>query len=447
MSFNAAAALAALVVVSGTASAMTASAHVRQNDILNNNSTVESISNVAINGIGGFAWTLNASNSIGTIWGNANGGLGSVIRTEGNFDGFGQTGFEFRLGLADNGDVFYSATSERLIDNVTGIDTFFRNDNKVWAEEDMHTFDGANPFISFASAPGMTQNGTQFGVLGFTDSAGGSSQNRGLLIGDTVVLKGGDMVGGSADLVRTQSSNIAFDSQVSELGTNWITEVQLDGDAALNNAMVVNGNIYQTLGGGLVREGQAVSAAAGGLAGEVWDDYDFMGINEAGDVFFTGDTSNGDVIVKNGEIVLRAGDLIATDLGMGTIDATIESGDMNADGDWAAVWDVDVNGNSLEALLVNGEAVLLEGDAVDWNGDGVIDASDNGATIEEFSGIGNLQIADRVGLDTELFFSADIVFDDGSELEGGFSFTVQVPTPGATSIAVIAGLATLRRRR
>ena len=444
------AAIAALLSVAGAASAQTASAQIREGDVLANNNTVTNIAFVTINGIGGTSWNLttedDANDLISTFWGNVAGGANAILRTEGVVDDIAQGSFETRFGMSDGGDLFYSALGTRVSDGATGIDNFFRNDTLVWAENDSHGFDAANPFISFASAPGMTNNGIGFGVLGFTDVSGGSSQNRGLLVGNNVVLKGGDSVGGTADLVRTQASNIAFDSWVSALGSNYITEVQLEGDTSLNNAVVVNGSIYTTLGGGQVREGQAVSAAAGGLAGEVWDDYDMMSVNEAGDVFFTGDTSLGDVLVKNGEILLREGSTVSTSRGSGTIDGTIEAGRMSEDGDWATVWDVDVAGDNLEALIVNGDVVLLQGDAVDWNGDGVIDAADNGAFVEDFNVFsGVLAVTTRDGDAFDVSFAADIEFADGSILEGGF--TITIPAPGTAALAGLAGIAGLRRRR
>ena len=172
-----------------------------------------------------------------------------------------------------------------------------------------------------------------------------------------------------------------------------------------------------------MREDDPVPESIGGLPGEVWDNFDFTGITEAGDYFFTGDTNDVDtsldeIMVVNGVIARREGDVIDGEV----VSGSIEGAYMNEQGDCAYIWDI--QDNSLEALFFNGELLLKEGDAVDIDGDGVIDPD---TAITSFTGISTLSCSDR---DAEgmvnIYFTADVDIEaTGEELEGFFCLRTQ----------------------
>jgi hypothetical protein len=139
----------------------------------------------------------------------------------------------------------------------------------------------------------------------------------------------------------------------------------------------------------------------------------------------TGDTdastNQDEFVMVNGRFVLREGQAVD---GF-TLAGTIEGAFLTDDGNWGCVWDVDTPTGNVEALIVNGELLLKEGDAVDWNGDGRIDAGDEGAVIETFTGITALTASrSRTDGSFDLYFTADCTID-GDEIEGGFVMTLQ----------------------
>ncbi len=192
--------------------------------------------------------------------------------------------------------------------------------------------------------------------------------------------------------------------------------------------MVVLSDNAVSVGGLPLNENSPVAAVAGGLPGELWDNFDFFGINESGDYLVTGDTDAAsaldEFVLVNGVIVLREGDVLPE----GTVDGSIEGGYLNSSGDWAVIWDIDTPGGNVEALIFNGEVLLLEGEAVDWNNDGAIDGLDNNGVVANFTGISALTVGARnVNGDVDIYFTADIDFNGTStttdDLEGFFRLT------------------------
>ena len=207
--------------------------------------------------------------------------------------------------------------------------------------------------------------------------------------------------------------------------------------------VVLNGNALMA-GGSIMREASPVPAEIGGLAGENWDNFDFMGITESGSFMVTGDTDADsaldEFVMLDGQIVLREGDPVAD----GIFDGAIEGAYLNENGDFACIWDITTADVNLEALFFNGGLVLMEGDLVDWNNDGLIDALDQGAFVTDFTGISSLTLGDRYSGDlVDIYFTADCDVS-GSVLEGGFRMTV--PEPATLSLLLLGSLALLRRR-
>jgi hypothetical protein len=240
-----------------------------------------------------------------------------------------------------------------------------------------------------------------------------------------------------------------FDFRYSATGAHSIVGVTIQsGSTDDDGAVIVDGSGYEP-GGSIMRECSSVPTSVGGGVGEAWDNFDFFGINDAGDVLVTGDTSANDsideYIFKNGHIILREGD---TASGM-ALTGDIRNAAMNGQGDWAAVWNVVTPGGALQALLVNGEVMLLSGDAVDWNGDGMIDGADLGSTLSTFTGYQTLAVGDRAPDGTfGVYFTADV--EPGQRgtrpiVEGGFRLTV--PGPGGCGVLMLCGLVAVHRRR
>lgn len=394
--------------------------------------TVDFLNNTAVNHVGGYAIGLtadDAGSSISTIWGNASGGPGDVLRVEGTFGNLQQVSFESFYGISDSGQLAYSPSTTDLMTGTTGLDGVWLDDVVVAIEEQpVPSLPGQ--FWSFGSRPGVTAGGTPYWVGGVTSSAGGSTQNRGLFFDSTaqVVLLGGQVVP-NLPLPLDDANTVSFDYRFSANGSNHIAEVQLEGASSSNdNAMVLNG-AGLLVGGALVREGDPVPPAAGGLGGEAWDNFDFTGVSEAGSWFFTGDTSGAsatdEIVVVDGAVVLREGDLVDGQ----TLSGSIEGGFRNEDGDLGLVWDVSTGE---EVLIVNGSIVLMEGDLVDFDGDGM---PDPGAVLADFTGISTLTVGDRNAQgQVDVYFTADVDFNGTSsssdDLEGFFRLTVQAGPPG-----------------
>jgi len=436
-----------------TMAAFVASALIRENDPLAGE-TVSSVINTAVNHVGGYAVGLSTTDGSSTrsrFWGNATGGAGAVLVTEGTHGVYQQTAFETFFGMADSGAIGYSATVNHLVSGSTGLDSVWVDTTSILAEEEL--IPTLPPYYSrFNSRAGMTGDGNIYWVGGYTSTQGGSTENYVLFYGATLtpVLKGGDSIGGVAEPIDTGSGAIDFDVRFSALGSHYIDQVLLAADVSIDGVLVIDGNAVLA-GGGILREGSPV-LAAGGLPGEHWDNFDFLGINEAGDWMATGDTdaasTEDEFIVKNGSILYREGQAVAD----GIYDGEIEGAYMNEDGDIVYIWDITANAVNEEALLLNGQLLLREGDLVDWNGDGVIDAADGGGILSDFTGLSSLTLGDRSpGGTVDVLFTADIAFPQGLVLEGAFRQTVGVadiiPEPATLSLLALGGLALLRRRR
>ncbi len=387
-----------VLALAGSASAQTATALIQAGQEIpggNAGQTVTSINTSAANHSGGYAFTCNtddAGATVSTVWGNLAGGTGTVLRREGLYGVYDQQSFETFFGIGET-TVAYSPLSNNTDSGSTSLDGVFLNDDPVAVEEEVYPFTPGY-WWSFGSRPGVTQDGIPYFVGGITDTQGGSTDNRGLFYGLDAAprLIGGDMITGLPDPVVTGSAGISFDYRVSALGTHYIAEVGTNtGSTTNDNSMVIDGAVIM-IDGMPVTEASPVPAAAGGLPGENWDNFDSEGINENGDYMFTGDTDGAtatdEFLLLNGQIVLREGDMIDGYV----ITGSIESAYMNADGDYAVVWDVLVDGVSKEALFFNGDLMLMEGDPVDVDGDGT---PEPGAILAGFTGIASLSIGDR----------------------------------------------------
>jgi hypothetical protein len=429
--------IAAAVLAPSIASAQLASALLREDDELLPGEEISSLSNTAVNHVGGYACSLNTSGTgtVSRIWGNPDGGPGMLLRSEMTIGDLQQVSFESFYGMGDMGELAYGTTSTNTVSGETGLDGVWLDDLPVLHELDpVPTLPGQ--FSTFNSRPTSSGAGGIYWVGGITASQGSSTQNRCLFsgLGATVEIMGGDFLPGIDEPIKTGSSNIDFDFRVSRFETNWINLVQVDTSSSNDGVMVINGVPIMS-GGSMMREDTPIPESVGGLPDERWDNFDFFGINDVGDFLITGDTSASSSIDEfvsfNGEIILREGTVLDLDGVPWTLDGSIEGGYMNKETDWAVIWDIeDADGENLEALLVNGEVLLVEGDPVDGNGDGVIDENDDNGLLANFTGISSLTIGPRVGGVANVYFTADIDFNGTSsssdDLEGFFCMPVQV---------------------
>ncbi|MHC4217918.1 MAG: hypothetical protein ACYSU7_05615 [Planctomycetota bacterium] len=426
--------LAALLLSPAVASGEVASALLREAEELLPGETINFLNNTAVNHVGGYSCTLSTTGTgtISRIWGDSTGGPGSLLRSEAIIGNLEQTSFESFFGMSDAGQLGYGATTNEVGGGATGLDGVWLDDLVVLNEEDpVPSLPGQ--YSVFNSRPTASGAGTPVWVGGITPSQGGSTQNRCLFsgLGSTVLIMGGDSLPGVAEPVSTATSGIDFDFRVSRFDTNWINLIGVTSGTTNDGVMVINGDPI-IAGGGMMRENEPVPAVLGGLPGELWDNFDYLGINEAGDFFVTGDTSAADTedefVSKNGEIILREGDSLDLSLVPVTISGAIEGGYMNGHGDWAVAWDVDDGAGNIEVLICNGEIVLAEGDRVDWSGDGVIDENDNDAILTDFTGLGAVTVGGRSNGYVKVYFTADIDVGGTGILEGFFCLEVQVDT-------------------
>lgn len=338
--------------------------------------TVQSLTSpAATHGIG-FGVGVNTSDGVTTLshfWGTPNAAAPLILRTEATIGNLEQVSFETFWGLSDSGSCSYSPSCNDLVGGGTGLDSAWLDDTVVALEgQPIPSLPGKE--WRFASRPGTTAGGIPYWVGGIDDIATGADNGRGLFFGfgATPLVKSGDVLpnmGGPVD-----PSGISFDYRFSASGTHWIAEIDTTESTAIDNYMVLDGAVL-TAGGpaDFIREGSPIPLSIGGLAGEAWDNFDYAGVTESGDWFFTGDsdgaTTTDEIIVINGVIVHREGDTLDGEVLTGSIDSAY----MNEKGRYAFVWDVVDGGGSLEALYVGTELILKQGDEVDLDGDGAVD--------------------------------------------------------------------------
>lgn len=422
---------------------------------------VSSLSSIWVNGVGGFGVTLNNEDAGGallnfhTIWGQNNTGDAPPHRLfeEGASDGgYTVTAIQTDAKIDNNGDVWYSGT----VTGGTGTDSVWKNNSLLFAADDpIPSLPGQ--FFSFASGIGLAADGSKmYFIGGITNTAGGSSQNRGLFDqAGNVLWKGGDILPGYAEPI-SMTATPGFQIEVSANASYVMDKVSLVGGVGAQ-AMVVNGTALTDLGTAL-REGNPVPAATPGtVAGESWDNFDDWDVNESGKFIVNGDTDSDTtkdefLYSNHGGFLLREGQTIArwdNPVETYTVGTTISDSDMNEDGDWVVEWNV-AGGD--EALFMNGVLISKEGDAVDFDNDGIIDP---GALIVSYTGLdGDLRIADRdVDGIIRVYATADIDINgtpstlDDVEAFLCFEFSTNVPAPGALALLGLAGVCGRRRRR
>ncbi len=434
-------------LVAGAAYSQVASSLVREGQVLPGGA-VSSIDGVATNHVGGYCVNLDVG-GLDAMFAHPTGGPGSVVRTEGTFGPLTQTSFEAFFGYADSGKIAYSASGTG--GPVGAFDSVWIDDTVVAVEGDPAPSEPGR-FWVFGSRPGITADGKIYWAGGTSTTAGGSSSNRGVYFGTaaTPLHLGGTVVPGFGTITTT---GVSFNYRMSKLGTNFIIDGQVTGATATTDTGIMMNGSLMMIGGSAAREGSPVPASVGGLAGELWANWDYLGASEAGHYMITGDTSAtttmDEFIMIDGQIVLREGNMLAD--GSGLAAGSIDMAYMNENGDYAAIWDVNPGSGAVESLVFNGRQILKLTDLVDLDGDGSVEPN---SKLSDFTGIASMQMSDRYGPGSSLvdiYFTADVdtlgtpsLTDD---TEAAFRITVVIPTPGTLALALAAFPALRRRRR
>lgn len=439
-------AAATLLLTAGNAPAEVATALLREGDAIPAAGVghfVNSLNNTAVNHVGGYAVNINSSDgsvTLSHIWGNAAGGAGGIMRTEGTFGPLVQTAYESFYGMADDGSVAYSCTGTG--GPVGSFDSVWLNDTPIMVEGDPYPHT-PGLWWRFGSRPGVSANGIPYFVGGTATTQGGSTSNRGLFRNVTAnpVFMGGDVLPNLPVALGT-GTTVSFDYRFSALANHHIAEVQLTGATSADAAMVVDG-AGLILGGTLVREGNVVPLIVGGNGVEKWTNFDFTGITETGHWFFTGDTDASPIdefIVKNGVIAYQEGQILDGQ----TITGTIEHAYMNEDGDLAFIWST-VDSIARSTLFVNDRMILRENQPVDLDGDGIIEPT---SILRSFTGISMLTLSDRDGTGAVYaYFTGDVDINGTpsttDDVEGFFCTRVDV-APTAVQLSGLTATPSLR---
>lgn len=222
-------------------------------------------------------------------------------------------------------------------------------------------------YSSFNSRPTMIPNATAYWVGGTATTPTGSTSNRHLFRAtdptDSMtierVLGGGDVIEGKT--VKTTASN--FDYWISDNGLHHIHVLDMD--------VTANEHVYLD-GAFVAQEGEPTGQ------GDNWSTFDCVGVNDAGDYIFTGDTdgatASDEFLAYNGKIVVREGDTLdGVTLPSG---GALRAASINNAGDVLHMWGLSAAEYLFigrGARLVDSVCLLATGDSLDVDGDQVAD--------------------------------------------------------------------------
>ncbi len=324
----------------------------------------------------GFVWSDN-----GIRWVNSD-GLPSLL-----------TGVEFTMGIGNLGTFIYSTSTD-------GADSVWTDAGLLAVENVQAPGMPAGINSTFHSRPTMIPSGQAFWVAGHNDGTTSTStvgrifytSPDGTASGAAVVLKTGDVIDGQI----IDTNGIDFDYDVSDSSAHHIHILDMEGSTDADGFIYVDGAL-------VARELNPTGA------GDNWDNFDFVSINDSGDFLFTGDTdgdtSSDEFIAFNGSITLREGDVVDG--------VTLEPGwavrgaGINNLGQAVFGWGTTDNEHlffSCDASDLGGTSrrILSIGDDLDFDGDGLIDAT---VTDLPTGLVHNFQLAD----DGRFFILAGVI--------------------------------------
>ena len=383
---------------------------------------IDRIGTPAVNQVNGYACSIETegvNGDVAQLWGNLAGGPGTLLRQEETIGALEQTAIEARFGLTSSA-ITYSGSATEFFSGVAGLETVWVDDTLLLLEGD--SVPGTTDVWTFVQNAGVTASGEPYFRGGITATVGGTTDRRGVYFGTplTALYLTGDLLPNMP--LELSETAVDADFRFSANGTHSIVPVDLETPTTADDGAMAMDQIGLVLGGTLVREGEIIPVAVGGI-GDAWDNFDFCGITEAGDYIFTGDTDGNsqmdEILVRNGTIWAREGDILDGEL----LSGSLEGASINENGNIAFVWGIDVGpGVPDEALFFEDQIILREGDAVDWDGDGVIDPA---VTIRSFTGLNTITL----GPDGAIYFTADVDVS-GATLEG--FFVIEGPNIGTS---------------
>ena len=298
------------------------------------------------------------------IWGSIGGAAPALLRTLGVVGDFEQRGFTSLtdpFGLADDGSLIYTARVNELLGPGVNLDSLWVDDSVVYVEGDAVSSQPGRLWLS-ASDPHATASGLPF-WYGRTEDALSGDLTRSLYLGTDaqVLVTGGDVLPNLPRPLDPELPIVIRYAASAEAG-HWMVEANMASYPDTVDTVLVMDGAGLLVGGALVREGDPVPASIGGLPGEVWDGFPVMACAEDGSyAFFNLAVGNTDMLIKNGAVLHRAGDLV---------DGVVLSGGattlvMNEQGDMAYQYG--------SRLLVNEDVIAATGDPIDIDGDGEAD--------------------------------------------------------------------------
>jgi len=258
---------------------------------------------------------------------------------------------------------------------------------------------------------------TDSGVLYYEASYGGNK--RGLFSGTGVpLLKTGDIIGGTGDVVLDTDLGLGLgNTSVSTDGTNYITDTDVNpaifpDPNPITDLVIINGNAAAFASDPAVyfKEDTVIPAADGGI-GDLLEGLSNFDINNAGKwggVGFTSDATFDDIVVVDGTIIAREGDMLPTEAGgTTTLAGQAKNIDINDDGDVAFIFG--------DSIFVNGIEYLAVGAAVD-----------NGEVLSRIQS--NLDITDRDANDIiTVFFTGRDLVNSGAFADTAYSIELTLP--------------------
>lgn len=364
---------------------------------------VTAIPATATNNVGGFGVAVTATGTTSHIFTTPMAGLATpaaptLVRSEGVLGPYNITAFEGEIGLSDAGSVAYGVTHDG------GLDSVFLDNNPLAIGDSSSdpTFPGQ--FWAFGSRIRMTPSGVAYWKAGVSNTAGGSTVNRGLVRANPVtkVFAGGDMLPNMPNVLDSTPSATLFRYRYSANATNYISQDLLDGaTTTTDNVMILNG-AGLLIDGQLAREGSLVPTAAGGDGTETWGNFQEQFVNEAGLYYVLGDTSAATTqdhyVLANGVIRIREGQTIDGAVLNGSIDEAW----MNESGDLAVTWVID---GGIEVLMLNRRIILREGDLVDLDRNGTPMPN---YVLSNFGATSGVAVTNRIGGLVRVYVIADV---------------------------------------
>jgi len=339
------------------------------------------------------------------------------------------TGAEGTMGVGNLGEFAYSPSINGEDGIYSQIGTLIRGTDPA---PGMPGF-----FNTFGSRPRMTADGTAYWVGGVTNVSGSSTTQQRLFWKTTTtggppvhtpLVKGGDTLAG-ATLTAT---GIEFPYSVSDDNSHYINRLTFTGAAATDAGVVLDGTTM------VAREGSAIGAST-------WQGFRFVGVNNAGNWLVYGDDASAadDILVYNGSVISRQGDVLAGT----TLGTTIDAAAVNNLNQLIQLWDTST---TTESLFFTGDPnnaaastikLLSTNDLLDVNGDTIADY-----TLTDFNASATITDPIDFGDDGRIFLDVDITpVAGGTALQA--IIMIAVPEPGTLGLIGIGALGLFRRRR